>query len=302
MAGTAILDDGVAAFLRSLQDRSPHTRSAYARDLAGFTAFLVAAGVTAWADVDDALIRRFVAARHRDGAHGRSLARQLSACRALFRHLAARGVVAGNPAQAVRAPKAPQRLPRALDVDQMTALLEPVGDADEPLECRDQAMWELLYSSGLRVAELTGLDLGDIDLAAREARVLGKGRKERVVPVGRYALGALERWLAMRPRLAATDERALFVNHRGGRLSTRGVESRLRRRALRHGVDARVHPHVLRHSFASHLLESSGDLRAVQELLGHANIATTQVYTHLDFQHLAKVYDAAHPRARKRRD
>ncbi|MCB1747006.1 MAG: tyrosine recombinase XerC [Gammaproteobacteria bacterium] len=302
MASPAVLQDGVEAFLLTLRERSPHTRSAYARDLAALTAFLTAAGIATWAEVDDALLRRFVAARHRDGAHGRSLGRQLSACRGLFRFLAARGIVDGNPAQAVRPPKAPQRLPRALDVDQMGALLEPAGDSDDPLEVRDRAMWELLYSSGLRVSELTGLDLADLDLEAREARVLGKGRKQRLVPVGRQAQAAVLRWLALRPTLAAGDEHAVFVNHRGRRLGTRGVESRLRRWALRHGIEARVHPHMLRHSFASHMLESSGDLRAVQELLGHANIATTQVYTHLDFQHLARVYDAAHPRARKRRD
>ena len=187
-----------------------------------------------------------------------------------------------------------------LDADESARLLErrPEGF----LECRDHAMWELLYSSGLRVSELVGLDLGDADLKEREARVLGKGRKERVVPIGRAAVDAVRRWLDERRGNAKVDDPALFINQRGTRLTTRTVQYRLRAWALAQGLDRRVHPHMLRHSFATHLLESSGDLRAVQELLGHANIATTQVYTHLDFQHLAEVYDAAHPRARHKRD
>ncbi len=290
----------IEALLQSMQGRSAHTLAAYRRDLEACARCFAADGISAWEAVDIAAVRHYIAERHRAGAEPRTLARALSALRALFRYLAARGRVTSNPAQTVRAPRSKRRLPRALDVDQMAKLLD--DDADTPLAVRDRAMWELLYSSGLRVAELVALDVTDLDLRAREARVLGKGRKQRVVPVGRHAVAALQAWLTQRVALAAVDEPAVFVGRRGGRLGTRTVQQRLRAWARRHGIDAAVHPHMLRHSFASHLLESSGDLRAVQELLGHADISTTQIYTHLDFQHLARVYDAAHPRARRRRD
>lgn len=303
MGPPVALAQGIEFLLHGLDECSPHTRAAYARDLAAFASFLDAAGVTRWNEVDSTHVRRFVADRHRDGAHARTLARQLSALRALFRCLRERGLAVDDPTATVRPPKAPRPLPRALDVDQVAALLTPAAPgAEDVLSLRDHAMWELLYSAGLRVSELCGLDLADLDLVQHEARVTGKGRKQRVVPVGRCARDALGRWLGLRGRLAAPGERALFVNHRGRRLGVRGVQVRLREWAVRQGIDVRVHPHMLRHSFASHLLESSGDLRAVQELLGHSDISTTQVYTHLDFQHLAKVYDAAHPRARKRRE
>ena len=294
------LADDVEAFLRRSTGRSVHTCDAYARDLRAFLDHLAAERVASWDDVDVHCVRRYVAAAHRRGLGGRSIARRLSALRALFRDLARHGRAAGNPAADVRAPKSPRRLPRALDVDQVASLLEQPGEG--PLGVRDRAILELLYSSGLRVSELTALDLADVDRRAGEARVLGKGRKQRIVPIGRHALAALEAWLAVRGELAHADARALFVARHGGRMTTRSVQQRLAAWARRHGIDARVHPHVLRHSFASHLLESSGDLRAVQELLGHADISTTQVYTHLDFQHLARVYDAAHPRARRRRE
>ncbi len=290
----------VDAFLARLAGGSAHTRDAYARDLQAFLDHLAAEAIGRWEDVDVHCVRRYVAAAHRRGLGGRSIARRLSALRALFRDLVRRGRAADNPAADVRAPKSPRRLPRALDVDQVATLVEQRGEG--PLGVRDRAMWELLYSSGLRVSELTALDLGDLDRGAREARVLGKGRKQRIVPVGRHALAALEAWLAVRGELARDGTRALFVARHGGRMSTRSVQQRLVAWARRHGIDTHVHPHVLRHSFASHMLESSGDLRAVQELLGHADISTTQVYTHLDFQHLARVYDAAHPRARRRRE
>jgi integrase/recombinase XerC len=288
----------IDAYLRSLHGRSPHTIAAYRRDLGRFHAYLAAAGIEDWAGADLHCVRTYVASRHREGAHGHTLARALSALRGLFNYLAARGIAAGNPAQTIRAPKSPRHLPRALDVDQMASLLEQ--PAKTLLAERDQAMWETLYSSGLRVSELVGLDLASIDLRNHEARVLGKGRKQRIVPIGRIAAAALARWLERRVLLALPGEQAVFVNQRGTRLGTRGVQQRLQRWVRVNGLDLRMHPHMLRHSFASHLLESSGDLRAVQELLGHASISTTQIYTHLDFQHLAKVYDAAHPRAKRR--
>jgi integrase/recombinase XerC len=289
----------IAEFLQSIAEHSPNTIAAYRRDLTAFVTDLETSGITRWTAVDAHCVRRYVAERHRAGAHGRSLARQLSAMRRLFGFLVQRGRLHDNPAQAIRAPRSERRLPRALDVDEMAALLEKRGEG--PLDARDHAMWELLYSSGLRVSELTGLAVGDVSFAEGEVRVTGKGRKQRIVPVGRQACVALQTWLALREDLVGADEQALFVSRRGHRLTTRSVQLRLRAWALRNGVAGKVHPHMLRHSFASHLLESSGDLRAVQELLGHADIATTQVYTHLDFQHLARVYDTAHPRARRRR-
>ncbi|MGB1883037.1 MAG: tyrosine recombinase XerC [Gammaproteobacteria bacterium] len=288
----------IKAYLGTLVHRSSNTRKAYQRDVAEFESYLRSLEIEAWHDVDANLIRHYVTEKHRAGAHGRSLARVLSALRSLFKYLCANGTLRINPAVGVRPPKGERKLPRVLDVDQMSHLLEQ--DADKPIDVRDRAMWELLYSSGLRVSELVGLDLADLDLEAGQVRVLGKGSKERDVPVGRHALAAVRGWLGI--RRDDGDAKAMFLNQRGKRLTARAVQQRLRQWARRYGVDGDVHPHMLRHSFASHMLESSGDLRAVQELLGHANISTTQVYTHLDFQHLAQVYDAAHPRARKRRE
>lgn len=288
----------LADFLRTLQGRSPHTIAAYQRDLEQFIAWLNGQDIADWRDIDIHCLRAYVADRHRGGAGGTSLARALSALRTWFRHLAAGGLMTSNPAQGLRAPKSPRRLPRTLDVDQVTHVLEQPTEG--VLALRDRAMWETLYSCGLRVSELVGLSLADVDLRNREARVLGKGRKQRVVPIGRFALDLLAQWLQARGTLLRGEETALFLNYRGQRLSTRGVQSRLAHWCVAHGIDIKLHPHMLRHSFASHLLESSGDLRAVQELLGHANISTTQIYTHLDFQRLAKVYDEAHPRARRR--
>ncbi len=247
-------------------------------------------------------IRRFVARLHAEGLGGRSIARRLSAWRGLFRWLIRHRGLAANPVEGIRPPRAPRKLPKALSPDQAQALLE--RDAgDEVLGVRDRAMFELLYSSGLRVAELAALDVAaGVELREGMLTVTGKRGKTRSVPVGGQALAALGAWLAARPALAAADEPALFVGRSGGRLSTGAVRSRLARWSRESGLGMHVHPHMLRHSFASHLLQSSGDLRAVQELLGHASIQSTQVYTHLDFQHLAKVYDAAHPRARKRNE
>ena len=286
-------------YLRHERRLSPRTIAAYRHDLEALVAFCDAQGVARWTELDAHRVRAFVAARHRGGLAGRSLQRQLSSVRALYRFLLREGHAQNDPAADVRAPRGARRLPVTLDVEQVGRLVASAGD--DPLELRDRALCELGYSSGLRLAELVGLDLADLDLDDATVRVTGKGAKSRVVPVGRCAIEALGAWLAARGTLAGAGETAVFVGRGGHRLGPRSVQLRLRQRAVHQGLDRPVHPHMLRHSFASHLLESSGDLRAVQELLGHADIATTQVYTHLDFQHLAKVYDAAHPRARKKR-
>ncbi|MEO8144171.1 MAG: tyrosine recombinase XerC [Betaproteobacteria bacterium] len=252
-------------------------------------------------DLDTHQIRRFVARLHAAGLSGRTLALTLSAWRGLYLWLARHRGFPANPVQGVRAPKSPRHLPKVLSVEQAQQLLE-AGAPDTPEAARDRAMFELLYSSGLRLAELVGLDADDgrLDLRQAEVTVTGKGGKTRTVPVGARARDALRDWLKTRALLAAPQERALFVGARGRRIAPGTVQTRLRALAKRQGLGASVHPHMLRHSFASHVLQSSQDLRAVQEMLGHASISTTQVYTHLDFQALAKVYDAAHPRARKK--
>lgn len=287
---------GYLEHLRSERRLASSTAAAYARDL---DALLALAGN---AHALDALkghdIRRSVAALHGRGLSGRTLARMLSSWRSFYRYLARDHGMAYDPCAGMRAPRSPRRLPHALSPDEARRLVELPGDGD--LTLRDRAMLELFYSSGLRLAELAGLDLDRLDARDGTVRVTGKGAKTRIVPVGRAALGALARWIERRARIAPLDETAVFVNRSGRRLSPRAIERRVRRCALLQGITARVHPHVLRHSFASHVLQSSGDLRAVQEMLGHASISTTQVYTHLDFQHLARVYDAAHPRAKKR--
>ena len=251
--------------------------------------------------LDSAQIRRFAALLHAKGLSPRTLALTLSAWRGFFRWLARHHGLATNPALGVRAPRAAKPLPKALSVEQAERLLEPDGERS-PAALRDRAMFELLYSSGLRLGELVALDVADgrLDLREGEVTVTGKGAKTRTVPVGAKARDALQAWLAARAQLATPNEKALFVGARGRRIAPALVGARLRAWALRRGIGARVHPHMLRHSFASHVLQSSQDLRAVQEMLGHASISTTQVYTHLDYQALAKVYDAAHPRARKK--
>jgi integrase/recombinase XerC len=295
------LADGVERFLRSLRVErrlSPHTASAYQRDLAALLEYCSAHGVAAWSGLDQQHVRSFAAQCHRRGLAPRSIQRRLSAVRSLCRHLIREGEIAHDPAAGVQAPRTRRRLPTTLDADTMSRLLE--FRTDDRLGVRDKAVMELLYSSGLRLAELLGLDLADVDLRDRTVRVTGKGRRTRIVPVGRHAVESIARWLRERAALAAVDEAAVFVGVNGRRLGPRIVQRRVARWARLQGLPAHVHPHMFRHSFASHLLESSGDLRAVQELLGHANISTTQVYTHLDFQHLARVYDQAHPRARRR--
>ncbi len=272
------------------------TVSSYRRDL---DRLLELAGDRALDGLAAQDIRRFVARLHGSGLSGRSIARTLSAWRGLYRWLARHRGIDASPCEGIKAPKGPKALPATLSTDQAAHLLE--GSAEDVLERRDKAMFELFYSSGLRLAELASLDVrGGLDLEAGMVEVLGKRRKQRSVPVGEQARTALAAWLEQRPALAAPDEKALFVSRRGTRLSMRMIQVRLARWAALRGIDRRVHPHVLRHSFASHVLQSSGDLRAVQEMLGHASISSTQVYTHLDFQHLAKVYDSAHPRAKKK--
>lgn len=287
-------------YLRVERQLSEHTLKNYGRDLERLQQVLTDYQLADWRELDEAALRYAVGQLHADGLSGRSLQRLLSACRAFYRFLSREGWTSRNPALAVQAPKAPRRLPQTLDTEQVGALLEIKGD--EPLDIRDRAMMELIYSSGLRVSELVGIELRDLDLAEGSMTVLGKGRKTRRLPVGRLAIEAIRAWLPERNKLAALDENALFVGQRGRRLSTRAVEQRLQQRGAEQGTQGRVYPHRLRHSFASHMLESSGDLRAVQELLGHANISTTQIYTHLDFQHLMDVYEKAHPRARQKND
>lgn len=291
----------IERFRRHLSDErglSAHTVSGYRRDLAVFAEYLESMQVEDWSAIDAGMVRSFVAWRHRRSVGGRSIQRALSALRTFFDFCVRESVMTRNPARAVRAPKSSRRLPNALDTDRTGVLVEL--DGDDPLSLRDRAMLELTYSSGLRLSELCALAVADVDLEDGLAKVLGKGRKTRVVPVGRHAREAVRAWLTVRAELAGPGEDALFVSRRGRRISARAVQARFAKRALERGIGVHVHPHMLRHSFATHLLESSGDLRAVQELLGHADVGTTQIYTHLDFQHLATIYDRAHPRARKK--
>jgi len=291
----------LADYLRNLSDErrlSQHTAAGYARDIA---ALLSLAPDVPLERIGTHAVRRAVARLHAQGLSGRSLARMLSAWRGFFGWMVRHRGLAANPCAGVRAPKSPRALPKALSPDAAARLLDP--EADAVLSLRDKAIFELAYSSGLRLAELVGLGVEDARAVLRsgEVTVTGKGRKTRIVPVGAKARDAIERWLDVRGPIARPGEPALFVSARGRRISPRSIQLRLKRWALRAGLDTGVHPHVLRHSFASHVLQSAGDLRAVQEMLGHSSIATTQVYTKLDFQHLARVYDQAHPRARKKR-
>jgi integrase/recombinase XerC len=279
---------------------SPLTCKHYTRDLEAFLRWCRTESVEAWGSVDSEHIRTFAAACYRRGLSPRSIQRMLSAIRTFFRFMRREKHLKVNPAEGVRAPKAGKRLPGNLDADRMARLLDIKGKG--PMVARDRAILELLYSSGLRLAELTGLDIDSVEAADATVRVTGKGSKERILPVGRHALSALAAWQTERPLLANPDERALFVSKRGTRLKPRSVQARVDYWARRQGIDTKVYPHLFRHSFATHLLESSHDLRGVQELLGHANIGTTQVYTHLDFQHLAQIYDKTHPRARRKPD
>jgi integrase/recombinase XerC len=294
----AIAQPLVRGFLEHLAHErrlSAHTTRNYARDIAQL---IDLAGDTPLPRIQVQQVRRFVSQLHGRGLDGRTLARMLSAWRGFFKYLARDHGYAVNPALGIRAPRSARKLPPALSPDEATRLMG-IGETTA-LALRDKAILELFYSSGLRLSELTGLDLDGINLRDATVRVTGKGNKTRIVPVGSHALAAIKAWLPRRQGLLRGDGTALFVGKNGRRLGPRAVQARLKHWALKLGLSANVHPHVLRHSFASHVLQSSGDLRAVQEMLGHASISTTQVYTHLDFQHLAKAYDAAHPRARRK--
>jgi integrase/recombinase XerC len=285
-------------YLENVRGLSARTVKAYRRDLDQFLEYLEEATIGEPGQVTQHHVRSFIARRHRRGLGGKSLQRQLSAIRSFFRWLLREGHAGHNPATAVRAPKSPRHLPATLDADTINTLLS--FKCDTPLAIRDKAIMELFYSSGLRLSELATLRWEQIDMASGMVTVTGKGNRTRMVPVGRMAAEALVEWRKARGEFASFENPHVFVSRRGQPLATRSIQARIRYWAKRQGIPQNVHPHLLRHSFASHMLESSGDLRAVQELLGHADISTTQVYTHLDFQHLAKVYDKAHPRAKKK--
>ncbi|MGC1521935.1 MAG: tyrosine recombinase XerC [Steroidobacteraceae bacterium] len=278
---------------------SGHTVAAYRHDLLKLAEFGARRKLAAWDGFDHAQMRAFAAALHADKLSPRSIQRRLSAARTFYEFLMREGHGARNPARDVRAPKQKKRLPATLDADQMGRLLS--FRVDDTLSARDKAIMEFFYSSGLRLSELVNLAVGAVDLADRTVSVIGKGNKGRIVPIGRQAIAALKAWMKQRALVVKGDTDALFVGRNGRRLSVRAVQLRVAAWGRRQGIGVHVHPHMFRHSFATHLLESSRDLRGVQELLGHADIGTTQVYTHLDFQHLASVYEAAHPRARRRR-
>jgi len=278
---------------------STHTVKSYQRDIKQLSRYCTDKAIAQWPDLQHTDIRAHIAGRHRKGLSSKSLQRELSAIRSFYNYLLKTNQVSVNPAQHIHAPKQDRKLPKTLDVDQLSGLLE--AGASSLLEIRDLAMFELFYSSGLRLSELSALDTADLDLPDNTLTVrIGKGGKSRVLPVGSKAAAAIENWLQQRRIKIPAADSALFVSMRGIRLGQRNIELRLDQWCKKKGIAEHIHPHMLRHSFASHLLESSRDLRAVQELLGHSNISTTQIYTHLDFQHLAEIYDKAHPRAKKK--
>ena len=285
-------------FLHIEKQASQHTLSNYQRQLLAVSEMLSQAGIGAWQEVNSATVRWIINQSNKQGLGAKSIALRLVALRQWFNYLIRQEQMSVNPAVGIKAPKASKRLPKNIDAEQVGQLLS--SDSHEPSDLRDLAMMELMYSSGLRLSELQGLDLGDMDLAGREVRLLGKGNKERIVPIGSKALEALHHWLEVRSQFKPQDN-AVFLNKRGGRLSHRSIQLVMQKWGEKQGLESHLHPHKLRHSFATHMLEASGDLRAVQELLGHSNLSTTQIYTHLDFQHLAKIYDAAHPRARRKK-
>ncbi|WP_233118199.1 tyrosine recombinase XerC [Aggregatibacter actinomycetemcomitans] len=286
-------------YLRVERQVSPHTLSNYQRQLARVTAILQGAGITQWQQVTASVVRYVVAqSSKQDGLKEKSLALRLSALRRFLTYLVQQGELKVNPATGISAPKQAKHLPKNIDTDQVQLLL--ANDSKEPIDIRDRAIIELLYSSGLRLSELQGLNLNSIHLRSREVRVIGKGNKERVVPFGRYASHAIQQWLKVRLLFNPKDN-ALFVSQLGNRMSHRAIQMRLETWGILQGLNSHLNPHKLRHSFATHMLEASSDLRAVQELLGHSNLSTTQIYTHLNFQHLAAVYDAAHPRAKRKK-
>jgi len=290
--------DSFRRYLAHERGLSPHTVTNYLRDLGKFTKWTTAQNLDSLNQIDSLHVRQCLTELHKGGLGSASLQRWLSSLRAFFRYALRMQWLSRNPTDGINAPKKSRRLPKVLDVDQAGQFMAVPGDSW--LAHRDRAIIELIYSSGLRLAELANLNIDDIDLTDHTVTVLGKGRKTRIIPIGAQALSRLRDWLPIRAQRASSDEYALFLSQRGKRISHRAIQYRLAQLSTTLGLDSRVNPHMLRHSFASHLLESSGDLRAVQELLGHANLSTTQIYTHLDFQHLAKVYDNAHPRASRK--
>lgn len=288
-----------ADFLHQLEIQkhaSEHTLKSYRRDLTQLANYCHQSNISDWQSVSSSDVLKHIAERHRQGMSSKSLQRELSSMRSFYQYLMRAGLADKNPAHYVKAPKQARKLPKTLDVDQVTGLLD--AGANSILEVRDVAMFELFYSSGLRLSELSSLNLENLDLTDQQLKVVsGKGKKSRLLPVGKKAVEALQKWLDVRP--ANTLETAVFTSAKGRRIGHRNIQLRLKQWCLKKGISEPIHPHMLRHSFATHLLEASQDLRAVQDLLGHENISTTQIYTHLDFQHLAEVYDQAHPRAKK---
>ncbi len=285
-------------YLQAEKRYSPHTLQAYRRDIQKFTDFCQQQHIDNWQQVDSLLLRQLVAQVHRQGLSGRSIQRFLSSLRSLFHYLLRHKHIKQNPLSGISAPKSPRKLPEVLSPDELDHLLSL--DENDPLAVRDMAIMELFYGCGLRLAELVSLDLEQLSRGQTELKLTGKGNKDRRLPIGEKAHAAVQRWIKLRGQLAKEDEPALFVSKRGSRISKTAIAQRLKKWAAAKGMPQRIYPHLMRHSFASHILESSHDLRAVQELLGHENLSTTQIYTHLDFQHLAQVYDAAHPRAKKK--
>ncbi|MEX1033932.1 MAG: tyrosine recombinase XerC [Cellvibrionaceae bacterium] len=295
------MDKAIVQFLRHIaveKQLSAHTGAAYRRDLNNLLQYCKTHSLGATRAIQPHHMRHCLSQLHRKGLSARSLQRWLSACRSFFSFSLHREWMTKDPLAGIQGPKGERHLPATLDVDQAAQLIELKGDGF--ISRRDRAMLELMYSCGLRLSEMVHLDLAAIDFAAAELRVTGKGKKMRILPIGGFALDAVKAWLRVRAECRQADEYALFISQRGTRLQARAIQKRFAKIGISQGVDTPVHPHMLRHSFASHMLESSGDLRAVQELLGHANISTTQIYTHLDFQHLAKIYDSAHPRAHRK--
>jgi integrase/recombinase XerC len=295
------METAVADFINYLKVErrlSAHTLAAYQRDLLQVIDYFHNQAVYSWTAINSHQYRAMAAWMHRKSLSGKTIQRKLSALRRLYEYFIKQQLAVNNPLKGIAAPKTGRKLPNAPDIEQLDQLL---NNSDTDIyHIRDRAMFELVYSSGLRLSELTGINCLDIRMEDKQLRVLGKGNKERVLPIGQKAIEAIHQWLNVRNNLAKSDEAALFVSKHGTRITSRAVQQRLEQLAISQGLPAHLHPHMLRHAFASHMLESSGDLRAVQELLGHADISTTQIYTHLDFQHLADVYDKAHPRARKK--
>ncbi len=292
------LKDKFLKFLETEKRYSKHTVKNYSKDIDDLENFCDAKKITAWIEIKPHHVRTYASQIFIDGLGARSIQRKLSAIRSFMNYLVRENLLRTNPADGVKTPKAPKKLPGVLDVDQINQLLNI--KYTDPISLRDKAVMELLYSSGLRLAELVALNPIDLNIQDRSLTVIGKGNKKRMLPIGSKAIEAIKSWIKVRSQIAAPDEEALFVGNRGNRLSRRSIQSRINHWAKKNGLAQDVYPHLLRHSFATHLLEASGDLRAVQELLGHKDISTTQVYTHLDFQHLADTYDRAHPRSGKK--